>query len=162
MPRQERFCREFVTYANGSTAAKEAGYAPRSARQHASRLLKNPRIRARIAALQTELVQDAAASRDILLGKLETVYRRALADYNFPAAVRAVEAQARISGLAASHRLANPLPESMPVPMPESMPVPVPMAVQETGSMTPSPPLPGAPPALLSIHGNGTGNDDKW
>ncbi|MBL6928753.1 MAG: terminase small subunit [Rhodospirillales bacterium] len=50
--RQEKFCRAFVDVANGAYAAREAGYAPRSARMQGHRLLKDRRVRARIADIQ--------------------------------------------------------------------------------------------------------------
>lgn len=96
-PRQENFCRRFVEYANAAVAARAAGYAPESARNHGYRLMKQPRIRARIAALQAELAREAADDSEVLIGKLENVYRRAIEDHHFYAATRAVEVQARLA-----------------------------------------------------------------
>lgn len=94
--RQERFCRAFVRYGNAATAAFEAGYAPRWTAQHGYRLLQHSRIRARIAEIQAGMAHDACRDMDVLLGKLENVYRRALEDHNFHAAVRAVDIQAKL------------------------------------------------------------------
>ncbi|MCP5365279.1 MAG: terminase small subunit [Hyphomicrobiales bacterium] len=97
--RQERFCHRFVETANAAAAAKAAGYAPASARNTGYRLLRNPRIRLRIGEIQAELAQAHCRQIDSLLGKLETVYRRAIEDHQFSAAARAVELQAKLSGL---------------------------------------------------------------
>ncbi len=96
-PRQERFCQSFVVYATAATAAREAGYARPNARQHGSRLLKTDRIRARIREIQSDLAADHGRDMDVLLGKLEIVYRRAIEDHHFYAAARAVELQAKLA-----------------------------------------------------------------
>lgn len=98
--RQERFCQAFVVYATASTAAIEAGYARSNARQYGSRLLKTERIRARISDIQSGLAADHGRDIDVLLGKLEIVYRRAIEDHHFTAAGRAVEMQARLGRMA--------------------------------------------------------------
>src|SRR5512132_4736307 len=86
--KHERFCRNFVEYANATLAAKTAGYTPASARNAGYRLLRHPRIIARIAQLQGEMAEAHCRNLDILLGKLETVYRRAVDDHHFAAAAR--------------------------------------------------------------------------
>jgi len=94
--RQEKFCRAFVDYGSARTAGLAAGYAPGGATRHGYRLLRQPRIRARIAEVHAEMAEDACRDTAVLLGKLETVYRRALDDHNFHAAARAVDLQARL------------------------------------------------------------------
>jgi hypothetical protein len=98
--RQERFCHQFVDCANASAAAKAAGYAPASARNTGYRLLCDPRIVERIAHLQAEIARAHCREVDSLLGKLETVYRRAIDNHQFSAAARAIELQAKLAGLA--------------------------------------------------------------
>ena len=44
------------------------------------------------------LARDYALDAQVLLGKLEALYQRAVEDHHFHAGVRAVEAQARIAG----------------------------------------------------------------
>lgn len=97
--RQERFCERFVELGNASAAAKAAGYLPASARNTGYRLLRDPRIISRIAAIQAQMADDHCRQVDILLGKLETVFRRALDDHQFSAAARAIELQAKLAGL---------------------------------------------------------------
>ncbi len=110
-PRQERFCHEFVNWAQGALAAREAGYSPASSRKQGSALLKTERIRARIHEIQTQLARDAGSHTEALIGKLEVVYRRAIEDHHFYAAARAVELQAKLARMAAaSHSSPFPAP----------------------------------------------------
>ena len=95
--RQERFCYAFVSSGCAAAAAEAAGYAARWAANHGYRLLKQGRIRARVADIQVELSRDACSDMDVFLGKLESVYRRAVGERHFHAAVRAVEIQARLA-----------------------------------------------------------------
>ena len=98
-PRHERFCRAFIETANASVAAKAAGYAPASARNAGYRLLQHPRIATRIAEMHRETAAAHCRNVDMLLGKLETIYRRAVDDRHFAAAARAVELQAKLAGV---------------------------------------------------------------
>ncbi|MBT3357993.1 MAG: hypothetical protein HN403_00015 [Rhodospirillales bacterium] len=95
--RQERFCRAYVEWGCAAVAARSARYAPRWSANHGYRLLKQPRIRGRIAEIQAEIARDACRHGDVLLGKLEMVYRRALQDRSFYAAARAVDLQAKLA-----------------------------------------------------------------
>ena len=97
-PRQEKFCQYFVIYANASAAARAADYAPTSAHNQGYRLLKESRIRVRISEIQQAMARDHCRHMDQLLGKLENVYRRAIADHSFYSAARAVELQAKLAG----------------------------------------------------------------
>ena len=97
-PRQERFCQSFVLCPNASYAARDAGFESKWARKQGSRLMATTRIRARIREIQVEMARDHGLGRDALIGKLEVVYRRAGENHHFTAAVRAVEAQARLGG----------------------------------------------------------------
>ncbi len=97
--RQERFCRWFVELANAAGAARAAGYAPRAANRAGYRLLRHPRVARRIAEIEAETARMHSQGGDVLVGKLENVYRRAIVDHQFHAAARAVDLQARIHGL---------------------------------------------------------------
>ena len=96
-PRHEAFCQHFVLGGNATYAARAAKYSPQSSKNQGYRLMRQPRIRARVADIRRELARDYALDAEVLLGKLETLYQRANEDHHFHAAVRAVEAQARIS-----------------------------------------------------------------
>jgi|TARA_Y100000294_G_scaffold86827_1_gene81220 hypothetical protein len=98
-PRQEAFCHYFVLWGNASVAASEAGYAHGSARNQGYRLTRRPRIRARIAALRRGLARAYGLDAEVLVGKLEALYQRAVEDHHFYAAARCVEIQARLAGL---------------------------------------------------------------
>jgi len=96
--RQERFCRRFTELGCATTAARAAGYAPKWAKTAGYRLLRHPRIAARIAAIETETARLHSRGSEVLVGKLENVYRRAVVDHQFNAAARAVDLQAKIRG----------------------------------------------------------------
>ncbi|NQU60148.1 MAG: hypothetical protein HQ512_03380 [Rhodospirillales bacterium] len=66
------------------------------------------RIGVRISEIQAHLARENGHHRDVLIGKLEAVYRRALEDHHYAAATRAVELQARLPG-----RAARELPDSI-------------------------------------------------
>lgn len=112
--RQERFCRQFVETANAVAAARAAGYTSRSLRATGYRLLRNPRISERIAELQRETAQAQCQSIEILLAKLESIFRQACEDHQYHVATRAVELQAKLAGLTRARpapALRSPLPK---------------------------------------------------
>jgi hypothetical protein len=96
--RQERFCRKFVELSNPTGAARAAGYAPASASNAGYRLIRHPRITRRIAEIEAEKGESHCDTREVLLGKLETVFRHAIVDHQFATAARAVDLQARLRG----------------------------------------------------------------
>jgi phage terminase small subunit len=107
-PRQERFCRYFAECANAAQAARAAGYQPGCSRNAGYRLLRQPRIAARIAEIQSETAEAHCRDVNVLLGKLETVYRRAIDGHHFSAAARAVELQAKLAGVGLVRRTLKP------------------------------------------------------
>jgi len=102
--RHEDFCLSFVRYGNAAAAARAAGYASVTSHNQGYRLLKRTDIRVRIGEIRQAMGGDGCADRDVLLGKLENVYNRALEDHHFTAAARTVEIQARLAGLMPSLR----------------------------------------------------------
>lgn len=98
--RRERFCKRFVECANAAGAARAAGYASRSARSTGYRLLREPAVIERITQLQVETAQAHCARLELLLGKLEAVFRQSCEDHQYATAARAIELQAKLSGLA--------------------------------------------------------------
>ena len=130
--RQERFCHAFLRCANAAAAAVEAGYAERSARNQAYRLLQTQRIRFRLADIQSETAMHACSGLDSMLAKLQNVYERAIEARHFYAAARAVEIQSRLIDKRERHfpvgvvpdrrpaaaRLAGPPPPPPPAPVP--------------------------------------------
>ena len=97
-PRQQAFCRAMLGAGTAAEAARIAGYAPEHARQQASRLLRDPRVTARIAVLRRSHRPRAVPFLEPLLAQLQRVYARALAHGDFRAAIKAVEAQAHMLG----------------------------------------------------------------
>jgi hypothetical protein len=99
--RQERFCRQYMLYGQGARAAVHAGYSPDSAASQASRLLRNDKIRRRLAELRGDLRRDFNYDRDLAMARLEALYRHSLEKGRFATAIRATELQARLAGLLA-------------------------------------------------------------
>jgi len=60
---------------NGTAAAKAAGYSDKSAYSQATRLLKRPRVAARIAELQQALLDKHALKADEVIGILAAIIR---------------------------------------------------------------------------------------
>ena len=106
--RHEAFCQYFVLGGNATYAARAAKYSPQSSRNQGYRLMRQPRIVARIGEIRRGLARAYAIDAEVLLGKLEAIYQRAVEDHHFHAAVRAVEAQARIADRAGRPEPANP------------------------------------------------------
>lgn len=100
--RQEQFCRRFVECGNAAGAARAAGYSPRSARNIAYRLMRDVRVVERIAELHSETARAHCRGLEILLSKLEAVYRRSFEDHQYAVATRAIELQARLTGFASA------------------------------------------------------------
>ncbi len=98
--RREAFCRAFAAHGNAARAAREAGYEARTAYSQGNRLLKTPEVRARIEEIDAERAEAAAAERGRLTARLEDVCARAIERGALGVAVRAIEAEARIAGLA--------------------------------------------------------------
>ncbi len=76
--RHELFCQEYVKDYNGTQAAIRAGYAEKSAKQTASRLLTNDDLLVRVRELQHEQVERLAVSQDYVVLQLMETYRRCL------------------------------------------------------------------------------------
>ena len=96
--RHEAFCQHFVLLGNATDAAARAGYASEWARNQGYRLMRQPRIQARVAEIRSGLARAYCLDAGVLLGKLEAVYQRAIGNLDFHAAARCVEIQARIAG----------------------------------------------------------------
>jgi hypothetical protein len=97
--RQEDFCRNYVAQPVAAHAAVLAGYGEDNARAQGSRLLKNPIVLARIAALRAERGLTYALDADTLHDKLEAVFFDALSSSNHGAAVSALRLQAGLARL---------------------------------------------------------------
>ena len=110
--RHERFCQAYIECANATAAARSAGYAATSARNAGYRLLRKPEILARIRELQHDIASRECTDPDVMLSKLEIVYRRAIHDRHFSAAARAVELQAKLAGSIQTRPVARAKPET--------------------------------------------------
>jgi phage terminase small subunit len=71
--RQRAFCAEYLVDRNGTQAAVRAGYAPRSAKQQASRLLAHPKVKASITAALEQLALGANVRAEDVVAKLRQI-----------------------------------------------------------------------------------------
>ena len=99
-PRQRHFVQNYIELQNGTEAAKKAGYAPKSAHNKASRLLKEARIRNALEAVEAERRRTATVTRDWLIERLQDNYQLALEGN--PLSDRMVERTRRLKGKSAS------------------------------------------------------------
>lgn len=99
-PRQQEFCRQYAVQPVAIRAAILAGYAESNADSYGPRLLKNPIVLDRIAALRAEKDIHYTLDRDTMHDKLEAVFFDALGERNHAAAVAALRLQALLGGLA--------------------------------------------------------------
>jgi hypothetical protein len=77
--REDSFCRHFARMDNGAAAARAAGYAPSSAANQASKLLKRPEIKARVEGYRAEYLAEENEARLAVgpvytLGELKNLY----------------------------------------------------------------------------------------
>lgn len=79
--RQWRFCQEYLIDCNGKQAAIRAGYAPHSAEVTGSRLLRNAKVKARIADLQAKRAKRVGLEADQVLEVLGRVIESNIDDY---------------------------------------------------------------------------------
>lgn len=99
LPRQEAFCRSYVTQPVATRAAVLAGYAERSAYNQGHRLLQQSEVLERIAELRAERNLRYVVERDTALDKLEAVFQGAFNDGALLPALAALRLQAQLAGL---------------------------------------------------------------
>jgi len=97
--RYEEFCQNYLLDCNGARAARKAGFSAASARQQANRLLSRDDVRERVRFLRIEMARRNCMTSEILMAKLEMVFRQALEYRQCASAIRAIELQARLAGL---------------------------------------------------------------
>ena len=101
-PRQHKFVRAIMNGATQSAAYKAAGYkaaTPNAAESNASRLIRNDRIKAALAAARERPMAAAAYTVDTIITELEEARQGAQMDGQWAAAVAASGMKARILGL---------------------------------------------------------------
>ena len=90
-PRQERFVGEYLLDLNATQAAIRAGYAPRSARVTAARLLTKADVRNRVNQLKSERSERLQIDSDWVLLELLDVVKEARSDGRLAQALRGLE-----------------------------------------------------------------------
>ena len=91
LPKQERFCHEYVVDVNATQAAIRAGYSPKSAHVQASRLLSKANVAQRVEELKAEGTKRLDVRSEDVIGMLLASYTDAKADRQHGPAVRAAE-----------------------------------------------------------------------
>jgi lambda repressor-like predicted transcriptional regulator len=97
--RQEAFARHVAAGHSLAAAARRAGYASDSARQAGSRLMKEPRVAARVADLVAEEDTRRRDEMDELVSVLKRVMREALDKKHHNVVLRAIDQIARFRNL---------------------------------------------------------------
>ena len=77
-PRQRRFVEEYLIDLNGKQAAIRAGYKERSAEVHASRLLRNAKVKSAVEYLKAIRVEKTGVDAEWVLTRLRTVAERCM------------------------------------------------------------------------------------
>jgi phage terminase small subunit len=75
--RQKRFAHEYSTDHNGAAAATRAGYSARTAKQTASRMMKNVAVKQLVAKLDAEKRDELGIERTAVLEELESLLAEA-------------------------------------------------------------------------------------
>lgn len=99
-PRQAEFCLHYAAQPVAIRAAILAGYAESNADSYGPRLLKNPLVLERIAALRAQRGIRYKLERDTMHDKLEAIFFDALGERKHAPAVAALRLQALLGGIA--------------------------------------------------------------
>ncbi len=100
--RQEAFCRHYAVSGNAAGAARQAGYAERSARQTGCALLERPYIIERLRRIRLSWKRTERDEAGILLARLEQAWDAAVVAGSAYLMLRVLRFQAEIVGLAGS------------------------------------------------------------
>ncbi len=98
-PKQQRFCEEYMLDMNGTRAAIDAGFAEGSAHVTACRLLRHPKVIARIAELRQEMSERLKITAETVMLDLEILASCAVAAKQYGPAIRAKELQGKYLGI---------------------------------------------------------------
>lgn len=97
--RQQRFAEEFVKDANATQAAIRAGFSPKSAKVHASRMLTNANVMLTIERLRQPVIEAAQITLASHLASLAELRDKAIEAEQFGPAVTAEVSRGKASGL---------------------------------------------------------------
>ena len=97
--RQEAFCRHYAVSGNAAGAARQSGYAERSARQTGCALLERPYIVERLRRIRLSWKRTERDEARILLARSEQAWDAAVASGSAYMMLRVLRFQAEIAGL---------------------------------------------------------------
>jgi phage terminase small subunit len=98
-PRHEAFIQHLLQGKNATDAYAAAGFMPDGNGANASRLNRNPKVAARLAELQAGIAAETVVTVKGLINELEDARKRATDLKQLSAAIKAIEAKAKLSGL---------------------------------------------------------------
>lgn len=81
IPKQQRFCQEYVVDLNGTQAAIRAGYSPQSANEQASRMLAKANIKREVKRLQAAMTKKIGLTAEMVLNELRTLGFQNIQDF---------------------------------------------------------------------------------
>lgn len=96
--RQTKFVAGYVQHGNAANAARDAGYAVKSARVTACRLLTNPNLQAAVLAERQRYKQDLGITRERVIAELRAAIELGRAQGNAPAMISGWREIAKICG----------------------------------------------------------------
>ena len=102
--RRARFVEEYLVDGNGTASAIRAGYAPAGAHVTASRLLRDAKVAAALAAGQAEKRAESKVTRQAVLERLQAAYEAARLQSQPAAMVAAAREMGRLCGLYAPEK----------------------------------------------------------
>ncbi len=106
-PKERLFVAEFLVDRNGAAAARRAGYAAKSARVTAARLLAKANVRAAIEDGANRAIERARVTAEWLTKKYQAVHDGAMAAKQFTAACKALDSLAKLVGHQPGQRLVH-------------------------------------------------------
>jgi hypothetical protein len=104
-PKERQFVAEYLVDRNGAAAARRAGYAAKSAKVTAARLLTKANVRMAITEGTQAGIERSEINADWLTDRYRTTHDEAIAAGQFSAAVKALDSLAKLKGLMPDQRL---------------------------------------------------------
>ena len=89
--RQEEFCQQFLVDLNATKSAVRSGYTETTAKANCGRMLKDPKVRARIDELKAERIKRVQIEADDVIERLVRVANKSEEEGDWHASIRATE-----------------------------------------------------------------------
>jgi phage terminase small subunit len=96
--RQAAFIQAYIEHENGSKAARDAGFSPKSCRHQATKLLKNDKIKAAITKIREKLSRTHQFTLEEAIKEAEELQKRAEKNRQFNAVAKFYEIKCKMTG----------------------------------------------------------------